>query len=93
MSDLVDAIETFKFTPEALTREHVALITKADPALGAQVRQRRQELRTKALADAVVTTIKSALAPRDEKIRQLEAEVAALRRIVEAAREREPEPA
>lgn len=86
MSALVDAIETFKWRPAELTTAQVALITKADPALGAQAR-------THVLAEIVRTTIKAALSPRDEKIRQLEAEVAALRLLVEAdqaARDREP---
>jgi hypothetical protein len=81
MSDLVDAIETFKWRPETLTTAQVALLTKADPALGAQARRTVQE---HAIADAVVTAIKGALAQPTQRIAQLEAELAALRLLVEA---------
>jgi hypothetical protein len=50
---------------------------------------------TQLAVDAIINTVKAALAPRDEKIAALEADLTALRLLVEAdqaARDREPVP-
>jgi len=69
---IIDALECYQHQPALLTKGMVALLTKADPAMGARA---GVALRMKPYADAVITVIKSALASRDSKIAALEARV------------------
>ena len=57
MSDdsLIDAIETYKLTPEQLTDAQLAVIAKADPALGQQARARRRSARDAEMRESCVS--------------------------------------
>jgi hypothetical protein len=96
MSDdaLIDAIETYKLRPKALTPAMIALITKADPGLGARVRGSH---RAAVLADTVAGVMKQALGSVHARLAQVETDNAALRdRVLEleatSAARREPVP-
>ena len=86
---IIDALDAYQHHPEQLTRGHVALLTKSDPALGARARERYQEARAHAFADVVAAAINQALQTRDARIQTLEDQVLELRATVAA---REPVP-